>query len=54
LPKNPANNGRNNKMLLDISQLKGAFEDRSAKIGIVGLGYVGLPLLLTFTALVLM
>jgi UDP-N-acetyl-D-glucosamine dehydrogenase len=34
-------------MSLDITQLKVAFKDRSAKIGIIGLGYVGLPLGLT-------
>ena len=34
-------------MSIDITQLKVSFEDRSAKIGIIGLGYVGLPLILT-------
>jgi UDP-N-acetyl-D-glucosamine dehydrogenase len=31
----------------DITQLKTAFENKSAKIGVIGLGYVGLPLGLT-------
>jgi UDP-N-acetyl-D-glucosamine dehydrogenase len=39
--------GVKNFMSIDITQLKVAFEDRSAKIGIIGLGYVGLPLILT-------
>jgi UDP-N-acetyl-D-glucosamine dehydrogenase len=34
-------------MSIDITQLKVAFEDRTATIGIIGLGYVGLPLILT-------
>jgi len=35
-------------MSQDIAELKNSFEDKSAKIGIIGLGYVGLPLILTF------
>lgn len=31
-----------------VSRLAGAFGDRSARIGVVGLGYVGLPLACTF------
>ena len=34
-------------MSTDITQLKHSFEDKSAKIGVIGLGYVGLPLCLT-------
>src|SRR5260370_16917332 len=32
---------------LDIDTLAGRFRDRAAKIGVIGLGYVGLPLLRT-------
>ena len=35
-------------MSTDFKQLKLSFEDKSAKIGVIGLGYVGLPLCLTF------
>ena len=35
-------------MSRDITQLKTAFENQSAKVGVIGLGYVGLPLILTF------
>jgi len=34
--------------LLTVAQWKGAIESRSVTVGIVGLGYVGLPLLRTF------
>ncbi len=37
-------------MLTDIAQQKKAFKDRSVKIGIIGLGYVGLPLCLSFVS----
>ena len=32
-----------------LDRIRTAFDDRTARIGIVGLGYVGLPLMLTFT-----
>ncbi len=32
----------------DISELVSAFENKTAKIGVIGLGYVGLPLILAF------
>jgi len=35
-------------MSKDINQIKAAFENKSAKIGVIGLGYVGLPLIMTF------
>jgi UDP-N-acetyl-D-glucosamine dehydrogenase len=35
-------------MLQDINQIKATFKDKSAKIGVIGLGYVGLPLIMTF------
>jgi UDP-N-acetyl-D-glucosamine dehydrogenase len=35
-------------MLQDINQLKAAFKNKTAKIGIIGLGYVGLPLVMAF------
>jgi len=35
-------------MSLKINQLKKAFIDRSVKVGVIGLGYVGMPLSLTF------
>lgn len=35
-------------MPIDIAELKNHFENKTAKIGIIGLGYVGLPLILTF------
>jgi len=35
-------------MSKDINQIKAAFENKSAKIGVIGLGYVGLPLIITF------
>jgi len=35
-------------MSTDFKQLKLSFEDKSAKIGVIGLGHVGLPLCLTF------
>jgi len=35
-------------MSKDINQIKAAFENKSAKIGVIGLGYVGLPLIMAF------
>ena len=35
-------------MSAEIAQLRESFEIKSAKIGVIGLGYVGLPLILTF------
>jgi UDP-N-acetyl-D-glucosamine dehydrogenase len=35
-------------MLQNINQIKVAFKNKSAKIGVIGLGYVGLPLIMTF------
>ena len=35
-------------MLQDFNQIKASFKNKSAKIGVVGLGYVGLPLIMTF------
>jgi len=35
-------------MAKNINQIKTAFENKSAKIGVIGLGYVGLPLVMTF------
>ncbi|MDP7623932.1 MAG: NAD(P)-binding domain-containing protein, partial [Rhodospirillales bacterium] len=35
-------------MSTDFKKLKLSFEDKSAKIGVIGLGHVGLPLCLTF------
>ena len=35
-------------MAKNINQIKTAFENKSAKIGVIGLGYVGLPLIMTF------
>ena len=35
-------------MLQDIDQIKATFKNKTAKIGIIGLGYVGLPLTMAF------
>jgi UDP-N-acetyl-D-glucosamine dehydrogenase len=35
-------------MSRDINQIKAGFKNKSAKIGIIGLGYVGLPLIMAF------
>ena len=35
-------------MSQDINQIKAAFKNKTAKIGIIGLGYVGLPLIMAF------
>jgi UDP-N-acetyl-D-glucosamine dehydrogenase len=35
-------------MSAEIAQLRESFENKTAKIGVIGLGYVGLPLILTF------
>ena len=35
-------------MLQDIDQIKATFKNKTAKIGIIGLGYVGLPLIMAF------
>jgi UDP-N-acetyl-D-glucosamine dehydrogenase len=35
-------------MLQDFNQINASFKNKSAKIGVVGLGYVGLPLIMTF------
>ncbi len=35
---------------VDLAALKRRFADRSARVGIIGLGYVGLPLVKAFSA----
>src|SRR5882724_10218386 len=45
----PSMSSQTQPALTTPSQLSSKFKDRTAKVGIMGLGYVGLPLALLFT-----
>ncbi len=50
LPSSAESGGQDARDGLDIEALKRRFTERSAKVGIIGLGYVGLPLVKAFNA----
>ena len=49
-PGNPAGNHPNTSMIPSIEQLEARYRERTAILGIVGMGYVGLPLMLAAPA----